>query len=85
MARGAAVTDTKTRLPQVGDDVTLAAWCQGCGAALGRWRFVWDGEPRDLKSHTCVGSEQGILVQMDWLHNDEARWRASGRTEPSPH
>lgn len=57
----------EVRMPPIGADVHLAAYCNGCGRTLGRWNFVWDGEPRKFSSHICSGQPQNVVYQMQWL------------------
>lgn len=65
------MTATETRMPPVGADVVLEAYCRGCGRQLGRWRFEWDGKPRTFSGHVCSGRTQDVAVVMEWLEIGE--------------
>lgn len=64
-------TPTETRMPPIGADVHLEAYCCGCGRQLGRWRFEWDGQPRTFSSHICGGDAQNVAYRMEWLEVGE--------------
>lgn len=65
------MTATEMRMPPIGADVCLRAYCRACFRELGYWRFEWDGEPHTFTGHICGGNTQDVAYEMTWMEIGE--------------